>query len=169
MTLNEIKRLNNILHKHTGLGTEEKQVDDTVFYPSCYYLNKVIESICEEISSKIADDEEYLNKEIEVEIELLPDDIWLGKDYDFDEDYNYKEVLKLFKLNYSRKYITGGEFKISIFNGYSIHNNKITIVPTKYTKYFLASKSLNVETKIKEFRNLEFEIATTEIQVNMDK
>lgn len=129
----------------------------------------MIEKICEEISYEIEDGEDWLNEEMEVEIELLPDDIWIGEDYDFDEDYNYKEVLKLFKLNYGCKYIEGGGFKMRVFSSYSIHNNKITIVPTRYTKHFLASKSLNVETEIKEFRDLEFEIATTEIQINTDK
>lgn len=174
MTLNEIKRLNNILHKYMGLGTEEKQVDDTVFYPSCYYLNKVIESICEKIEFKIEDNEDYMHTEIRGEVELLPEDIetedyYEIEDYDPSEKYNYDEVLKIYKLNYGYKRLNGSSMKTAVFGSYRIHNNKISFEPTRYTKLFLASKSLNVETEIKEFRDLEFEIATTEIQINMDK
>lgn len=43
MKLNELKRLNNILYRYTGLGKIEKNVDTSIIYHSCYYLDKVLQ------------------------------------------------------------------------------------------------------------------------------
>lgn len=180
MTLNEIKRLNNILHKHTGLGTEEKQVDDTVFYPSCYYLNKVIESICEKLEIEIACDEDYMNTEIRGEVELLPEDIdtedyYDLEDYDPSEKYNYDEVLKIHKLNYGYKRLNGSSMKTAVFGSYRIHNNKISFEPTSRIIHLLAVKEFNQELDTDWFKNkedlesIELEVGIMTIQVNVDK
>lgn len=169
MTLNEIKRLNNILHKHTGLGTEEKQVDDTIFYPSCYYLNKVIESICEKLEFKIEDNEDYMHTEIKGEVELLPEDIETEdyydlEDYDPSEKYNYDEVLKIYKLNYGYKRLNGSSMKTAVFSSYRIHNNKISFEPTSRIIHLLAVKEFNQELDTDWFKNKE-ELESTELEI----
>lgn len=72
MKLNELKRLNNILYRYTGLGKIEKDVDDSIIYHSCYYLDKILEEIKECL---IYYDGEDLEDLIEVEVKILNEDI----------------------------------------------------------------------------------------------
>jgi len=72
MTLNELKRLNNILYRYTGLGKIERDVDDSVIYHSCYYLNKILEEIYNYL---IYYDEKDQDDFIEVEVKILDEDI----------------------------------------------------------------------------------------------
>lgn len=72
MKLNELKRLNNILYKYTGLGKIEKDVDASIIYHSCYYLDKILY----EIYNYLIDyDVGNQAKFIEVEVKILDEDI----------------------------------------------------------------------------------------------
>lgn len=72
MILNELKRLNNILYRYTGLGKIEKDVDDSIIYHSCYYLDKILDEVYNYL---IYYDEENQEDFIEVEVKILDEDI----------------------------------------------------------------------------------------------
>ena len=72
MTLNELKRLNNILYRYTGLGKIERGVDDSIMYHSCYYLDKILEEIYNYLNYY---DEKDQDDFIEVEVKILDEDI----------------------------------------------------------------------------------------------
>ena len=72
MTLNELKRLNNILYRYTGLGKIERGVDDSIMYHSCYYLDKILEEIYNYLNYYDDKDQDDF---IEVEVKILDEDI----------------------------------------------------------------------------------------------
>lgn len=72
MKLNELKRLNNILYRYTGLGKIEKDVDNSFIYHSCYYLDKVLQGICDDIENSGGID---LERPLKVRVKILEEDI----------------------------------------------------------------------------------------------
>lgn len=102
MKLNELKRLNNISYKYTGLGKIEKDVDTTIIYHSCYYLDKVLQGIidCVENSGGME-----IDIPLRIKVKILEEDI----NEDDGSVYYDCGLRDLFNLGYSA-YIFDGCF-----------------------------------------------------------
>lgn len=72
MKLNELKRLNNILNRYTGLGKIEKDVDASLIYHSCYYLNKVLQRIIDCLESSGGME---IARPLRIKVKILEEDI----------------------------------------------------------------------------------------------
>ena len=109
MTLNELKRLNNILYRYTGLGKIEKDVDDSIIYHSCYYLDKILEEIRDYLHYY---DEEKQEDFIEIEVKILDEDI----DEDDGSLYPSSGLMQLFDLFYETESPDGNWMISSLFS-----------------------------------------------------
>lgn len=109
MTLNELKRLNNILYRYTGLGKFEKDVDDSIIYHSCYYLNKILEEIRDYLDYY---DEEKQEDFIEIEVKILDEDI----EEDDGSLYPSSGLMQLFDLFYETESPDGNGMISSLFS-----------------------------------------------------
>lgn len=72
MELNELKRLKNILYRYTGLGEIEKNVDVSIVYHSCYYLDKVLQGVCDSIENSGGLN---LERPLRIKVKILDEDI----------------------------------------------------------------------------------------------
>lgn len=72
MKLNELKRLNNILYRYTGLGKIEKDVDTSIIYHSCYYLDKVLQEIIDCIENSGGME---IDIPLRIKVKILEEDI----------------------------------------------------------------------------------------------
>ena len=116
MKLNELKRLNNILYRYTGLGKFEKDVDSSMVYHSCYYLDKILEEVKEYL---IDYDEENQEDFIEVEVKILDEDI----DEDDGSLYPTSGLMELFDLFYKTEELGGDWLIFNLFSSSYRENN----------------------------------------------
>lgn len=117
MKLNELKRLNNILYRYTGLGKFEKDVDDSIIYHSCYYLDKILEEVKEYLTYY---SEEKREDFIEIEVKILDEDI----DEDDGSLYPSSGLNDLFNLFYETE-APDGNWMISSLFGTSYREDDI--------------------------------------------
>lgn len=107
MKLNELKRLNNILYRYTGLGKIEKDVDDSVIYHSCYYMDKIFQEICDRIENSGGFE---LERPIRIKVKILDEDI------DEDGSISHKSGLRdLFNLSYESFLFDGCYISFRLF------------------------------------------------------
>lgn len=117
MKLNELKILNNILYRYTGLGKIERDVDDSVIYHSCYYLNKILEEIYNYL---IYYDEKDQDDFIAVEVKILDEDI----DEDDGSLFPSSGLNDLFNLFYETE-APDGNFMVSSLFGTSYREDDV--------------------------------------------
>ena len=109
MKLNELKRLNNILYRYTGLGKIERGVDDSIIYHSCYYLDKILQGVCDCIENS---GDLELERPIRIKVKILDEDI------DEDGSISHKSGLKdLFNLSYESFLFDGCCISFRLFEG----------------------------------------------------
>ena len=144
MKLNEFKRLNNILYRYTGLGKIERDVDDSVIYHSCYYLNKILEEIYNYL---IYYDEKDQDDFIEVEVKILDEDI----DEDDGSLFPSSGLMQLLDLFYETESPDGNWMISSLFSS-SYRENDIF--------YYTVNKTLKDAIKEHIFRDKDKERKT---------
>lgn len=94
MKLNELKILNNILYRYSGLGKIEKDVDTSIIYHSCYYLDKIFQGICDCIENSGGME---LDRPLKINVKILDEDI----NEDDGSIYNSSGLKDLSNLGYS--------------------------------------------------------------------
>ena len=110
MKLNELKRLNNILYRYTGLGKIEKDVDVSVIYHSCYYLDKVLQGVCDSIENSVGLD---LERPLRINVKILEEDI----DEDDGSIYFDCGLRDLLNLGYSAYLFDSCFIDLKVFGG----------------------------------------------------
>ena len=109
MTLDELKRLNNILYRYTGLGKIEKDIDDSIIYHSCYYLDKIFQEICDYIDNSGGLESE---RAVRIKFKILDEDI------DEDGSISHKSGLRdLYNLSYESFLFDGCYISFRLFGG----------------------------------------------------
>ena len=144
MKLNELKRLNNILYKYTGLGKIEKDVDDSIIYHSCYYLDKILEEVKEYL---IYYNEENREGFIEIEVKILDEDI----DEDDGSISPFSGLYDLLSLSYQTSSPDGNWMISNLFSS-SYRENDIF--------YYTVNKTLKDAIKEHIFRDKDKERKT---------
>lgn len=108
MKLSELKRLNNILYRYTGLGKIEENIDNSMIYHSCYYLNKILQGICDCIENSGGME---IDRPLRIKVKILDEDI----NEDDGSIYNSSGLKDLSNLGYSAYIFDGCSIYLNLF------------------------------------------------------